>query len=57
MEEAEKGINNDVNMPARKISVNAGEIIKKFKSFKDRQMFCREMSNYIFLILRFIFPE
>lgn len=57
MEEAEGGINNNDIIQTRKISVNAGEIIKKFKSFKDRQMFCRELSKIIPIIFRFIFPE
>ena len=57
MEEAEGGINNNDAMQPRKISVNAGEIVKKFKSFKDRQMFCRELSKIISIIFRFIFPQ
>ena len=40
-----------------KISVNAGEIIRKFKSLKDRQMFCKEMNKFKFIYFRFIFPE
>ena len=57
MEEAEGEINNNDIIQTRKISVNASEIIIKFKSFKDRQMFCRELSKIITIIFRFIFPE
>ena len=39
-----------------KISVKAAEITSKFKSIKDRQGFCREMSKIIFIIFRSVFP-
>ena len=39
-----------------KISVSAAEITSKFKSIKDRQGFCREMSKIIFIIFRPFFP-
>ena len=38
-----------------KISVRAAEITSKFKSIKDRQGFCREMSKIIFIIFRSFF--
>ena len=40
-----------------KISVRAAEITSKFKSIKDRQGFCREMSKIIFIIFRPFFPK
>ena len=55
MEEVEDHNNN--NIPTRKISINAAEIIKKFKSIKDRQMFCREMSKYYFIMYRSLFSK
>lgn len=55
MEEVED--HNNINIPTRKISVNAAEIIKKFKSIKDRQMFCREMSKYYFIMYRSLFSK
>ena len=57
MEEAGGEINNNDIIQTRKILVNTSEIIKKFKSFKARQMFCRELSKIIPIIFRFIFPE
>lgn len=40
-----------------KISVNASEIIKKFRALKDRQLFCKEMSKTYSIKFRFIFPS
>ena len=57
MEEAEEQVDNNINVQARKISIEAGEITRKFKSFKDRQMFCKEMSKIKFIYFRFILPE
>ena len=49
---------DNINAPgARKIPVNASDIIKKFRSLKDREMFCMEMSKKCFFILRFIFSK
>ena len=57
MEEIE-GDNDDIpQLPQRKVSVKATEIISKFKSIKDRQGFCREMSILKFIIFRFIFSS
>ena len=45
MEEAED-INVQINNPRiNKIAINASEIVKKFRSLKDRQLFCLEMSK------------
>lgn len=50
MEEINEQI-NDINDPgSRKIPINASEIIKKFRSLKDREMFCMEMSKTHFII-------
>lgn len=57
MEEAEEQADNNINAQAGKISVEAGEIIRKFKSFKDGQMFCKEMNKFKFIYFRFILPE
>lgn len=45
MEEKEQQNENNNELEGRKISINASEIIKKFKAAKDRQLFCREMSK------------
>ena len=43
-------INEKINDPgSRKISINTSEIIKKFMSLKDREMFCMEMSKAHFI--------
>ena len=45
MEDAED-INEQINNPRiNKIAINASEIVKKFRSLKDRQLFCLEMSK------------
>ena len=41
----------------RKIVVPASEIIKKFRTKNDRQAFCKENSNYIHIMHRFIFSR
>ena len=40
-----------------KVTVRASEIIKKFRSFRDREGFCKENSKNLNLILRPIFPK
>lgn len=45
MEEIENQDENNIRERSKKIAVNASEIIKKFRSAKDRQLFCREMSK------------
>lgn len=45
MEELNNNIDDMNRINDRKISVNASEIIKKFKALKDRQLFCKEMSK------------
>ena len=51
----EQNINNIIEEP-KKIAVNAAEITKKFKSIKDRQLFCKEMSKINSIIYRSLFP-
>lgn len=46
MEELEDGNNNIIEEPIRKITVKASEIIKKFKAYKDRELFCKELSKF-----------
>lgn len=41
----------------RKVHIRASEIIKKFRTFHDRQAFCKENSKSTFLIFRFIFSQ
>ena len=57
MEEIENQINNNIQVETIKIKVKASEITKKFKSAKDRQGFCRELSNLFFYNFRSIFSE
>ena len=45
MEEFDNMDNNAINIEQRKVTVKAFEIISKFKSIKDRQSFCKEMSE------------
>ena len=45
MEEFDNMNNNAINIEQRKVTVKASEIISKFKSIKDRQSFCKEMSK------------
>ncbi len=45
MEEIEQANENNIELQNRKTSINASEIIKKFRTIKDRQLFCREMST------------
>ena len=45
MEEIELNNNNIAQLQHRKVSVKASEIINKFKSIRDRQSFCKEMSK------------
>ena len=40
-----------------KVTVRASEIIKEFRSFRDREGFCKENSKNLNLILRPIFPK
>ena len=56
MEEIEQGNENNIELQNRKTSINASEIVKKFRTIKDRQLFCREMSILIFYNFRSIFP-
>ena len=44
MEEMEQ-VKNNIELPNQKTSINASEIVKKFRAIKDRQLFCREMSK------------
>ena len=43
-------------MEPQKIVVISAEITKKFKSIKDRQLFCKEMSKINLIIYRALFP-
>ena len=45
MEEFDNMNNNAINIEQRKVTVKASEIISKFKSIKDRQSLCKEMSK------------
>ena len=57
MEELENRNNNIIEEPIRKITVKASEIIKKFRAYKERQLFCKELSKFSILKkYRFIFP-
>lgn len=56
MEEIEQANENNIELQNRKTSINASEIVKKFRTIKDRQLFCREMSTLKFYNFRFIFP-
>ena len=56
MEELDNENPNPNQIGPIKISVKAAEITSKFKSIKDRQGFCREMSKTIFIIFRSVFP-
>ena len=57
MEEAEGEINNNDIIQTRKISVNTGEIIKKFNSFEDWQMLYQELNKIIPIFFIFIFSK
>ena len=51
--------NNHINIVPeikQKVIVRASEIIKKFKSFKDRESFCIENSKLFLLLFRPLFP-
>ena len=39
---------NNNQIVERKVKVRASEIIKRFKSIKDRQAFCKENSKHNF---------
>ena len=57
MEEQNNNHINIIPQNANKIIVKATEIIKKFRSYHDRESFCRENSKRIYLIFRFLFSE
>ena len=58
MEEIGLNNNNNAQLQHRKVSVKASEIINKFKSIRDRQSFCKEMSKIqIYNIFRFVLSE
>lgn len=45
----EQGEDNHIHIIPRanqKVKISASEIIKKFKTLKDRQSFCKENSKY-----------
>ena len=52
--------NNHINIipeMKQKVTVKASEIIQKFKSFKDRESFCKENSKFFLLMFRPLFPK
>ena len=57
MEEQEEINQNNNQIENKKIKIRASEIIKRFKSIKDREAFCIENSKKNFYYIRFIFPS
>ena len=41
----------------KKVIVPASEIIKKFRTKRDRESFCKENSKYFDIIYRFAIPK
>ena len=52
MEEQEINHINIIPQRHNKITVKASEIIRKFRSFRDRESFCKENSKLFLLIFR-----